>query len=144
MCSMNFLNLKLFQLFSDLISVCGPGQYFYGGNQCLDCPVGTYQDSTFHRETMCKNCSGTQMGFILQKIYLKLQTHLDKYLSQRVSDFNTSLVSCKKTSSWEVQPMEQVLLLLQNAVSGSLIFFFVFLPLACVVFGNVITRRHFS
>ena len=79
-----------------------------------------------------------------KKIYLKLQTHLDKYLSQRVSDFNTSLVSCKKTSSWEVQPMEQVLLLLQNAVSGSLIFFFVFLPLACVVFGNVITRRHFS
>ena len=63
-----FFKLKTFQLLSDLISVCGPGQYFYGGNQCLDCPVGTYQDSTFHRETMCKNCSGTQMSYYNSKI----------------------------------------------------------------------------
>ena len=34
-------------------------------------------------------------------------------------DFNTSLVSCKKTSSLGVQPMELVLRLLLTVVSGS-------------------------
>ena len=27
----------------------------------MDCPVGTYQDSDFHKDSMCKNCSGTNI-----------------------------------------------------------------------------------
>ena len=32
----------------------------YGQDQCMNCGVGTYMDKTFHREEICKDCSGTE------------------------------------------------------------------------------------
>ena len=65
-CSRTFsvrLNQIVVLMFLHLISGCVEGQYVYE-DQCMACPVGTYQDSIFHMETMCKNCSGTEPIFV--------------------------------------------------------------------------------
>ena len=46
-------------MFLHLILGCVEGQYLHE-DQCMECPVGTYQDPDFHMETICKNCSGTE------------------------------------------------------------------------------------
>ena len=40
------------------------GQYLQDGNQCLSCSVGTFQNSPFHKEVTCKNCS-SECDFLL-------------------------------------------------------------------------------
>ena len=43
----------------DLIPGCGVGE-FVNGNRCDACPIGTYQNKSFHTDAMCTSCSGTQ------------------------------------------------------------------------------------
>ena len=39
------------------IAVCVAGQYLDEGNRCVSCDVGSFQDSPFHKEATCKNCT---------------------------------------------------------------------------------------
>ena len=59
-------NLRiLFHSFSPyLISACVQGE-FLSGDECKICGEGTYQDSPFHSDTICKNCSGTETNFVM-------------------------------------------------------------------------------
>ena len=61
-----------------VFSGCVQGQRLYGG-QCMYCGLGTYQESPFHTEDMCKNCSGTG---------IKFQTFSKVGLSMKLRSFN--------------------------------------------------------
>ena len=55
------LILNVAQAYDVLIYIynqgCGAGKYM-NGRECTDCGVGTFQDESFHTDTMCVNCSG--------------------------------------------------------------------------------------
>ena len=56
--NLKFHLYRMYSIFIDLISGCGLGE-FLNGSQCDTCPIGSYQDKSFHTDVVCMSCSGT-------------------------------------------------------------------------------------
>ena len=48
----------------------------------MECREGTYQDSPFHKDDTCKNCSGTDTSLVLEIDATDLEYWLGKIISK--------------------------------------------------------------